>query len=170
MTFYTRTVKLRMTPEEAKRYLPTKGINVRWHKWNKDKTEAIAEVTASDTQPYPNEAHDKTLIDYEIDTRLSSRLLKGNIPNPKNEKTPFTLKTLSDNPLLKSLPKSKRDNFLSLEQTEIQKKSLLQTNQHLRELGKLNKNLRYLADKKLKPVKEKGSHNVIVEMATLESR
>lgn len=172
LTVYTRTSRLRLTPAEAQRYTPSKGVNLKWHKWNKDYTEVIAEFLAADTYAMPNEAQTKELIDYEIDYKLSSRIIKGNIPNPKNVVTSVVSKFPVDHPLLKlNLPKSKADDFKKVERMEIPNTALMQANKNIIKLAQLDKRLRTngLADKRIKPLKKK-THSSIVELATLEDR
>jgi hypothetical protein len=76
MRTYSKRVLLRLTQDEAQRYIPPEGFEVHWSHWNAaDKTVVVDFIVSKDVDVFPEANHDKQDVEIEIERSFKGKVL-----------------------------------------------------------------------------------------------
>lgn len=107
-----RTVKLNMTPEEARTYRAPPGIDIMWLEWMPSQKAVIAEFVTSDVQPDPLLRRSAKDVTHELGTALKNRVIDGNMGHQHHlsPRRAYRIEAMLDHPLLQSAPREVKRN------------------------------------------------------------
>jgi K+-sensing histidine kinase KdpD len=143
---FRRTIRLKITPAQADRYVPTRGINVAFDKWNKEQTEVNVEFSCSSGYMVPDQQKFIEDIDKEIATKFGNVILKENvtpfIPTNGSNRFKYSIKAPVSHPLRTLLPREIQTDIREVQDVIITDEEIKNMNWAITRLAELNSNLK----------------------------
>lgn len=154
---FRRVVRLKITPKQANNYVPSKGINVAFDKWNKEQTEVNVEFSCSSGYMMPDEQKFIEDIDKEIALHFGSVILKENItpfiPTDGSNRFKYSIRVPVNHPLNSFMQRESRTNIMDVKNVIITDEEIKNINYTTKRLAELNHTFRYYKDDRLKGVR-----------------
>lgn len=109
MTVHRKTYRLKMTQEQAERYIPPVGVDVIWHEWDPIDRTVVAEVITSDL--YPDPTMRKTGKDIDVVATETLQVVQDSLPRyPRSPKIAKRVEAMMDDPRLQTIHPSRLRN------------------------------------------------------------
>jgi hypothetical protein len=170
MTIWSKSARIRITPQEIEEFKSqvTQGFDYHFYNWDITKTECTVSIVCYDNNPNPLCCFTKEDLEVELISKFGARILKENLRLlPRHLGRQHTkIGTYTGSPLLRKMDLCHKDNWEETYPKALTKPEVQECNRSYIRMAE-NPKLRWLRDKRLKIDKQLGEFS-IVEMAMLK--